>query len=98
MTKIIKNQYLGECEVDSLKIRIPLKALINYDKSLNDTYIKVCDETGEPILDEKGDIKKFKDSCKVYYLDGYWNEKAISLEIENCEKTVNLLRLNLKSK
>ena len=39
-----------------------------------------------------------KDSCKVYYLDGYWNEKAISLEIENCEKTVNLLRLNLKSK
>ena len=39
-----------------------------------------------------------KDSCKVYYLDGYWKEKAISLEVENCEKIVNLLRLNLKSK
>ena len=39
-----------------------------------------------------------KDSCKVYYLDGYWKEKAISLEVENCEKTVNLISLNLKSK
>ena len=68
MTKIIKNQYLGECKVDSLKIRIPLKALINYDKSLNDTYIKVCEETGEPLLDSDGDIKRFKDSCKVYDL------------------------------
>jgi hypothetical protein len=39
-----------------------------------------------------------KDSCRVYYLDGYWKEQAISLEVENCEKTVNLLHLNLKSK
>ena len=39
-----------------------------------------------------------KESSKVNYLDNYWNEKAISLEIEKRKKTVNLLRLNLKSK
>ena len=32
-----------------------------------------------------------KDSCKVYYLNGYWKEQAISLEVENCEKNVNLI-------
>ena len=39
-----------------------------------------------------------KDSCKIYYLNGYWNEQAISLEVENCEKNVNLIRFNIKNK
>ena len=39
-----------------------------------------------------------KDSCKVYYLNGYWKEQAISLEVENCEKNVNLIHLNIKNK
>ena len=39
-----------------------------------------------------------KDSCKVYHLDGFWKKQAISLEVENCEKNVNLIYLNLKSK
>ena len=39
-----------------------------------------------------------KDSCKVYYLNGYWKEQAISLEVENCEKNVNLIHFNIKNK
>ena len=39
-----------------------------------------------------------KDSCKVYYLNGYWKEQAISLEVENCEKNVNLIHLYIKNK
>ncbi|PDH43531.1 MAG: hypothetical protein CND43_03770 [Flavobacteriales bacterium MED-G15] len=38
-----------------------------------------------------------KDSCRVYFLNGYWNDQAISLEVENCEKEVKLIRLNLKN-
>lgn len=70
MTKIIKKQYLGVAKVDSLKIRIPLKALNSYDKSLNDSYIKVCDETGEPFLNQDGEIRKFKEESNVYDLNG----------------------------
>ena len=36
-----------------------------------------------------------KDSCKIYNLNGYWNEQALSLEVENCEKTVKLINLYL---
>ena len=39
-----------------------------------------------------------KDSCKKYFINGYWNEKPISLEVINCEKTVEILRLNKRSK
>ena len=38
-----------------------------------------------------------KDSCKVYYLDGYWNEKPVYLGVENCEKKVNLIHFSQKS-
>ena len=38
-----------------------------------------------------------KDSCKIYYLNGYWKEQAISLELENCEKNVNLIHFNIKN-
>ena len=44
----------------------------------------------------KSDITK--DSCKVYYLNGYWKEQAISLEVENCKKNVNLIHFNIKNK
>ena len=39
-----------------------------------------------------------RDSCKVYHLDGFWKKQAIYIEVENCEKNVNLIYLNLKSK
>ena len=39
-----------------------------------------------------------KDSCKIYYLNGYWKEQAISLELENCEKNVNLIHFYIKNK
>jgi len=39
-----------------------------------------------------------KDSCKVYYLNGYWKEQPISLEVENCEKNVNLIHFHIKNK
>tara|TARA_B100000963_G_scaffold361069_1_gene394700 strand:+ start:618 stop:980 length:363 start_codon:yes stop_codon:yes gene_type:complete len=38
------------------------------------------------------------DSCKIYNLNGYWNEQALSLEVENCEKTVKLINLYLINK
>ena len=66
MSKIRKNEYLKVCSVDSLKVRIPLNALNNYDESLDYTEIRVCKQTGEPVLDEKGDIKEFKEACKAY--------------------------------
>ena len=34
-----------------------------------------------------------KDSCKTYYMNGYWEERPISLELENCEKTIQVLQL-----
>ena len=37
-----------------------------------------------------------KDSCKTYFLNGFWEEKALSLEVENCEKTLNLIAFDLK--
>ena len=39
-----------------------------------------------------------RDSCKVYKLNGYWNEQDLSLKVENCEKTVKLIDLYLKNK
>ena len=39
-----------------------------------------------------------RDSCKTYFIDGYWGEKPISLEVKNCEKTIEVLRLNYRSK
>ena len=39
-----------------------------------------------------------RDSCKIYYLNGYWKDQAISLELENCEKNVNLIDFNIKNK
>jgi hypothetical protein len=38
-----------------------------------------------------------KDSCKVYYINGYWVDKPISITVENCEKTVEVLLLNYRS-
>ena len=63
MSKIIKNQYLGVAKIDSLKIRIPLKSLISYDKSLEYHYVKVCEETGEI-------TKSFKHESKSYDING----------------------------
>ncbi len=37
------------------------------------------------------------DSCKIYLINGYWIDKPISVKLENCEKTVKVLRLNYRS-
>ena len=37
-------------------------------------------------------------NCKIYNLNGYWNDQALSLEVENCEKTVKLINLYLINK
>ena len=34
-----------------------------------------------------------KDSCRIYYLTGYWEGKNINVELENCEETINIIRL-----
>ena len=39
-----------------------------------------------------------KDSCKKYFIYGYWKEKPIYLEVENCKKSVEVHRLNYLSK
>ena len=38
-----------------------------------------------------------KDSCKTYFINGYWDEKPISIRVENCEKSVELLQLSSRS-
>ena len=38
-----------------------------------------------------------KDSCKTYFINGYWDEKPISIRVENCEKSVEVLQLNYRS-
>ena len=38
-----------------------------------------------------------KDSCKIYFINGYWKEKPISITVENCEKTVEVLLLEYRS-
>ncbi len=37
-----------------------------------------------------------KDSCKIYFINCYWDEKPISLEVENCEKTIQVLQLRYR--
>jgi len=39
-----------------------------------------------------------KDSCKTYFINGYWEKKPISLEVENCEKTIEVIKLDYQSK
>lgn len=38
-----------------------------------------------------------KDSCKIYFINGYWREKPISITLENCEKTVEVFSINYRS-
>ena len=38
-----------------------------------------------------------KDSCKTYYINGYWEKRPIFLEVENCEKTIQVLQLSYRS-
>ena len=38
-----------------------------------------------------------KDSCKTYFINGYLGEKPISIRVENCEKSVEVLQLNYRS-
>ncbi len=38
-----------------------------------------------------------KDSCKIYFINGYWDKKPISITLKNCEKTVEVIRLNYRS-
>jgi len=38
-----------------------------------------------------------KDSCNSYFINGYWSDTAISLEVENCEKTIEVLELIYRS-
>ena len=38
-----------------------------------------------------------KDSCKVYFINGFWADKPISITVENCEKTVEVLLLDYRS-
>ena len=38
-----------------------------------------------------------KDSCKIYFMNGYWREKPISLTLENCENTVEVISIIFRS-
>ena len=38
-----------------------------------------------------------KDSCKIYFMNGYWKEKPISITVENCEKTVEVSSIIYRS-
>ena len=38
-----------------------------------------------------------KDSCKIYFMNGYWREKPISLTVENCENTVEVISIIYRS-
>ena len=38
-----------------------------------------------------------KDSCKIYFMNGYWKEKPISVRVENCDKTVEVSSIIYRS-
>ena len=44
-----------------------------------------------------GKSKTQKNSCKIYFMNGYWEEKPISLTVENCEKTVEIISIIYRS-
>ena len=41
-----------------------------------------------------GKSDREKDSCKTYYLTGYWEDKNINVELENCEEMINIIQLS----
>lgn len=41
-----------------------------------------------------GKSDREKDSCKTYYLTGYWIDKNINVELENCEEMINIIQLS----
>ena len=41
-----------------------------------------------------GKSDREKDSCKTYYLTGYWEGKNINVELENCEEMINIIQLS----
>ena len=38
-----------------------------------------------------------RDSCNTYFLSGNWLNKGISVQVENCEKSIEVLQLNYKT-
>ena len=38
-----------------------------------------------------------KDSCKIYFMNGYWREKPISITVENCKNTVEVFSIIYRS-
>lgn len=41
-----------------------------------------------------GKVDRRNDSCRTYYLTGYWEGKNINVELENCKETINIIRLS----
>jgi hypothetical protein len=55
---------LGECSIDSLKIRIELSELISYDPTITKTVVSFDKETGEQ-------LKEFKECSKRYFINDF---------------------------
>tara|TARA_R110001592_G_scaffold341948_1_gene631395 strand:+ start:281 stop:1384 length:1104 start_codon:yes stop_codon:yes gene_type:complete len=83
---------LGQCSIDSLKIRIPTSELKDWDKLLNESMITVDAET-KSIID-----KEFKRYSQKFYLDNF----SLYASIENIRissnSTVDCVTLLINSK
>ena len=66
---------LGECSIDSFKLRIELPSLISYDKTLNENLITLDAETCSTIE------REFKRQSKKYFLDGFSIYASISEKV-----------------
>lgn len=66
---------LGECSIDSFKLRIELSSLISYDKTLNENLITLDAETCSTIE------REFKRQSKKYFLDGFSIYASISEKV-----------------
>tara|TARA_B100000941_G_C28416406_1_gene506329 strand:- start:556 stop:918 length:363 start_codon:yes stop_codon:yes gene_type:complete len=76
--------------ISKKNININLIENSNFDSILFHKFLKKAS-----VDFDKSDTKK--DSCKIYYLQGYLNKKVVSLSLENCQKNINLISLDFKN-
>lgn len=67
----------------------------------NDINNNIIDTTAISYILKKGDVNFSRsntklDSCKIYVIEGNYNEKDIALTIENCDSIATIKEVNIK--
>ena len=84
---------LGQCSIDSFKLRIELSNLISYDNTLNESLVTLDAETLSNIE------REFKRQSKKYFCDGFSVYASISENVRiSKERFSDCLTLLINSK